>query len=377
MSLAATVLVPTHDHAETLLRSVRSALAQTVEEIEVFIVGDGAPDRTREIAAELSAEDQRVRFFDNPKGERHGELHRHAALQEARGEIVCYLADDDLWLPAHVEEMRRLLDGADFAHSLAFWLDVDGKARPLRVDLGLPHFRELLQSGENRVPLSCAAHTLELYRRLPTGWRPAPRSIFSDLYMWQQILAVPGCRARSGSRATALSLPTPAREGWSAEQRLDELDTWSVRLAEPGLEESLRTQVLEALAREGEELEALLARAVLDRDWLAGERDWLAGEVRRHERRVAELEARVAVLEDAERQLAELSTSVTWRLRLRLLAVPGLRGAARALARRAAGPETGSARHAQTPAPPVPATESPEPDPPSDSQARRSGPSTP
>jgi GalNAc5-diNAcBac-PP-undecaprenol beta-1,3-glucosyltransferase len=370
MSLAATVVVPTHDHADTLYRSVRSALAQTVAELEVFVVGDGAPDRTREIAAELAAEDPRVRFFDNPKGERHGELHRHAALQVARGEIVCYLSDDDLWLPGHVEELRRLLADADFAHALPFWLDGDGQVQALLVDLSLPYYRELLLAGENRVPLSCGAHTLELYRRLPAGWRPAPSSVFSDLYMWQQILGLPGCRARSGRRATVIHLPSSARDGLAEGERLAELDFWASRLAEPELEAELRTEILAALLREGGRLETKLAvreaqldRAVIDRDWLAG--------------RISDLEAQVARLEGFGRELADLSSSVTWRLRARLLAVPGLRGAAKALARRAAPSATGSARPAPTGGPRSPATESADPDPPSGSPARRSGPNTP
>lgn len=105
----ATVVIPSFDHGPTLLYSVRSALAQTIEDIEVFVVGDGVPDTTREIMAELMREDDRVRFFDNPKALSRGELHRSSALEEARGEIVCYLADDDLWFPEHVEAMRNLL----------------------------------------------------------------------------------------------------------------------------------------------------------------------------------------------------------------------------------------------------------------------------
>ena len=117
MPLEATVIIPTHDHGPMLLHSARSALAQTVEEIELFIVGDGVPEVTREIVSELKR-DERVRFFDHPKGPRHGEIYRHAALQEARGEIVCYLSDDDLCFPEHVACMRRLLSSADFAHAL-------------------------------------------------------------------------------------------------------------------------------------------------------------------------------------------------------------------------------------------------------------------
>ena len=64
--------------------------------------------------------DPRVRFFDLPKGERHGERNRHLALAEAAGRIVCYLSDDDLLLPRHVATMLELLEGADFAHGAPF-----------------------------------------------------------------------------------------------------------------------------------------------------------------------------------------------------------------------------------------------------------------
>lgn len=85
----ATVVIPTFNHGPTLLYSVASALEQTVQDIEVFIIGDGVPDVTREIVGNFIGQDKRVRFFDNPKGPRHGEIYRHQALAEASGEIVC------------------------------------------------------------------------------------------------------------------------------------------------------------------------------------------------------------------------------------------------------------------------------------------------
>ena len=172
--LAATVLVPTHDHGPTLRRSIATALEQTVSDLEVLVVGDGAPDVTRELMAELASSDPRVRFFDNPKGPRHGEEHRHAALQEARGEIVCYLSDDDLWLPEHVETLQALLSESDFAHTLPLRIDPDGRIHHWRVDLELPFYRELLlQRREPRAPLLRRAHA----RALPAAaGRVAPRA---------------------------------------------------------------------------------------------------------------------------------------------------------------------------------------------------------
>ena len=64
------MLIPTHDHGPTLRHSVTSALNQTLSDIEILVVGDGAPDVTREVMAELIGQDERVRFLDLPKGER-------------------------------------------------------------------------------------------------------------------------------------------------------------------------------------------------------------------------------------------------------------------------------------------------------------------
>src|SRR5436309_1083330 len=104
MGCAATVLIPTHDHAPLLRHSLASVQEQSVEDIEIFVIGDGVTDETRALVAGLATDDPRIRFFDHPKAPRHGEILRHAALAEARGEIVCYQADDDLWLPGHLEE---------------------------------------------------------------------------------------------------------------------------------------------------------------------------------------------------------------------------------------------------------------------------------
>lgn len=241
------MLVPTHDHGDLLSLSVASALAQTVEDLEVFIVLDGADAETVTVAEHLANADGRVRLFRHAKGERHGEAHRHAALQEARGRIVCYLSDDDLWAPDHVEYMDGLLSDADFAHSLAVvgLPSGEGYARFIG-SLGDPWYIERMLSGKNFIPLSTAGHTMAAYAALPVGWSPAPTTIPTDLHMWIKFLASSGTRVMSGNRLTVLHLPASDRSGMTAGERLAELASWRGSLGEVDGWDLLRSRVSDA-----------------------------------------------------------------------------------------------------------------------------------
>jgi glycosyltransferase involved in cell wall biosynthesis len=286
MSVRATVLIPTHDHGPTLNSSIPTALDQTVSDIEVFVIGDGVPDVTRSIVRELARTDDRVRFFDHPKGQRHGETYRHTALQEARGDIVCYLSDDDLWLPDHVESLLELLAEADFAHACPTRLEDDGSLWIYPGDLAIPYWRSEVLAGRNFIPLSMGAHTMDMYRRLPLGWRTTPRGTPTDLYMWQQFLSDPSCRAVSGSRPTVLNFPASLRPQATAAERAEELQAWSARRDDPAWRNGYRALVSDFLYRE---------RARL----------------------AAELDERMA-------ELARAYGTATWRMRSRLLEIPGV-----------------------------------------------------
>ena len=217
--IAATIIVPTTgDRGPLLPYSIGSVLRQSIENIEIFVIGDGVNDETRRVIADLVSEDSRIRFFDHPKHESRGEPHRHEALKSARGRIVCYLCDRDLMLPNHVSLMLDALREADFAHSLRVVKTRDGgyRAREL-LDLTNPKYRE---SGNPNVPLSMVAHTLAFYRHLPFGWRTTPPGTATDKYMWQQFLDMDECRVAFVPVPTIIYLPRGSHPGLSTAERL-------------------------------------------------------------------------------------------------------------------------------------------------------------
>lgn len=198
-----TVLIPTHDHVDLIRYALASVQAQTFQDFEVLVVGDGAPDRTGEFMAEISATDARIRYFPHPKGAGHGEAYRAAVLADATSDIVAYLGDDDLWLPEHLETLLRLLQDADFVHTQHTTIRPDGAVEILTGDLACAATRQrMCQEKWNFFGPTCVGHRLDAYRRLPHGWRPRPEGLWSDLYMWRQWFEQPGYRFHSAPIST-------------------------------------------------------------------------------------------------------------------------------------------------------------------------------
>ncbi len=252
MTTVATVIIPTHDHGSTLRYALTSALWQTVDEIEVFVIGDGIVPEGREIAEEFAARDRRVRFFDNPKGERHGELHRHRALAEVRSELVMYLSDDDLWFTDHVEQLAALLENSDLAHTACVSV-LEGEDVLLNpYDMRHPRLREYMLAGDNGIPLAPVGHRLDAYRRLPHGWRTTPAGTPTDLYMWQQFLAQPWVRCAGGGMPTTIHLASAHahRKGMDLSARCREIEHWFERIGSPEREVALRRRFADQFQRE-------------------------------------------------------------------------------------------------------------------------------
>jgi hypothetical protein len=265
----ATVLIPTHEHVEPLRHAVASVQRQTLQDFELFIVGDGVGDATRALVATLTAGDSRIRFFDCAKGPRKGELHRHSALQHATGWFVAYLGDDDCWMPNHLEVLDALLTEADFGHTLQIGVNGDGELLVLPADLENPAFRRrMLTELFNRFDFTFAGHTMAAYRRLPYGWRTTPPEFpWTDLYMWRQFLAEPWCRARSAMIPTGINTWTHRRPHLTDRQRGDDLAKWLALTAKPAFREELWAKIAKSFAAESVAFE--IERAELERQFAA------------------------------------------------------------------------------------------------------------
>jgi len=257
----ATVMIPTHAHPATLPYSITSVLEQTLQDFELFIVGDGVGDDTRAAVRPFLDNDKRIRFFDLPKGPRKGEAHRHEVLvKEASGRFCAYLGDDDLWFPNHLETMNETLKNADFGHTLHLDSRRKGEVVPFAANLNDPNFKARMQREFfNRFDMTFTGHTLAAYRRLPVGWEAPPATFpWNDLFLWRKFLAEPWCRVRSTMVATAIYFATSTRKRTSNREHADELAYWTKRMKQPDFYAELARDLVERLALQAAGVEARL-----------------------------------------------------------------------------------------------------------------------
>lgn len=240
-----TILLPVHRPPALLPYAIASVQAQTRQDFELLVICDGAPAETAALARSRAAEDPRIRVFEHPKGKRHGEAYRHQALQEARGEYVCQISDDDLWLPEHLTEIERLLQSANFGNISMVWVQPNGEASVDRHDLSDPATRHrMLTENWNFFGPTSVGYRLSAYRSLPEGWSPAPPDIASDLFMWRKFLTQADLSVGTRLAVTSAHFATPYRADWTDEQREEEIRHWAQRLADVRFRRSFVRKVL-------------------------------------------------------------------------------------------------------------------------------------
>lgn len=109
------VLTPTFGRPELVVRAVKSALAQTVDDLEVIVVVDGRDDPT--VAALSRFDDTRLRVMVPDRHLGNGGA-RNAALAVAGGQWVALLDDDDIWMPSKLERQLEAAGMSGLPHPI-------------------------------------------------------------------------------------------------------------------------------------------------------------------------------------------------------------------------------------------------------------------
>lgn len=114
-NISISIVIPTRDRSNLVLRSVRSALAQTLEDIEVIVVIDGNDENTFSVISRLN--DSRVRIIEQPENVG-GAQARNMGVNAAKGRWIAFLDDDDEWLPQKLEIQLKIAAKSRFRYPI-------------------------------------------------------------------------------------------------------------------------------------------------------------------------------------------------------------------------------------------------------------------
>lgn len=104
------VIIPTHNRNDLVVRAIKSVQDQTYSNLEIIIVSDGSTDGTSDVVKDILKIDNRVFFYEyeNAMGANHA---RNYGARNATGEYIAFLDDDDAWQTDKLENQMLVFDG--------------------------------------------------------------------------------------------------------------------------------------------------------------------------------------------------------------------------------------------------------------------------
>ncbi len=104
-----TVLMPVYNAGPYLSEAIKSIVGQTFNNFEFLIVNDGSTDGSEQIIKDCIARDGRIRLASNRREKGIvGAL--NTGLEEARGEYVARMDQDDVSLPERLQKQVKFMD---------------------------------------------------------------------------------------------------------------------------------------------------------------------------------------------------------------------------------------------------------------------------
>jgi glycosyltransferase involved in cell wall biosynthesis len=108
MNQLVSVVIPVYKGREYIEKTVKSILSQDYSNIELLLIDDGCPAGSDVILDNLSSLDNRIRVYHKDNG---GVAEaRNFGIKLAKGELIAFCDQDDLWLPSKLSKQVPLFD---------------------------------------------------------------------------------------------------------------------------------------------------------------------------------------------------------------------------------------------------------------------------
>ncbi len=162
-----TVAITVYKTPDLLLHAVQTVLAQTLKDWEIRVYSDGRSPYSESLVRQLEGEVPiYYRRLPRRRGS-YGNYLRRLALEEGRGDHVCYLGHDCLFYPTYLEAHATNIAGRKEAVSVvpvAYWKYRASFWERTQIERHgtVPTGKDLMTLGEGEIDLLCLAYPRQL-----------------------------------------------------------------------------------------------------------------------------------------------------------------------------------------------------------------------
>jgi len=148
-SLLFSIIIPTHNRAKLLKRSIQSIIDQTYTKWELIIIDDGSIDNTAN--AVLEFQDERVHYFYQDHKER--STARNVGIDNAVGKYVCFVDDDDYVTEKYLQDFFEYYKENNYPEIIlrTGFMKMDGNSKKKSVNY---------HKGKHKNPVKYAAYNM-------------------------------------------------------------------------------------------------------------------------------------------------------------------------------------------------------------------------
>jgi glycosyltransferase involved in cell wall biosynthesis len=177
-----TVVIPTRNRKSMLLEAAGDVLAQSNVDLELIVIDDGSTDP--HALDDLAEADPRIRVLRHSHS-RGVAAARAAGIQNARGEWIAFLDDDDRWSP---DKLQMQLDAAATAGTNWVYggvINIDHRNAPLSVEPSRSPAEVMARlDGINPVPGGCSNIIARTALVREVGGFDPEYSVLADWDLW-------------------------------------------------------------------------------------------------------------------------------------------------------------------------------------------------
>ena len=101
------IIIPSYNRANLLIRSINSALNQTYKNFELIVVDDGSTDNTKKLLEPYINAKKIKYFYQKNRGPSSA---KNMGMKSAKGDYLAFLDSDDEWLPKKLEKQLELFE---------------------------------------------------------------------------------------------------------------------------------------------------------------------------------------------------------------------------------------------------------------------------